>query len=180
MKKLTIILGTLLALSACSNKGADNDGDGKISEQEASAEMAKGGATAMKPGLWEIKVSVSEIVAPDVPAAMQATMKESAAKGITTKNCMTKEQVEKPNADFFGGRKEAGCVYNKLDRSGNTMSVAMTCKPDAKIVLNASMNGSFAAESYQMDMNQKIEGMPTGPMEIKGKIEGKRLGECTQ
>jgi hypothetical protein len=180
MQKLAIIMGAVLALSGCADKGADNDGDGKITEQEASAEMAKGGATAMKPGLWEIKVRVADLVAPGIPAAMQATMKENAAKGVTNQSCMTKEQVEKPDADFFGGRKEAGCTYTKLDRSGNTISVAMTCKPSGAIVLNASMNGSFAAESYQMDMNQKIEGMPTGAMEIKGKIEGKRLGDCPQ
>ncbi len=180
MQKLAMIIGAFLAVTGCSNKGADNDGDGKITEKEASAEMAKGGATAMKPGLWEIKVSVNEFAAPGVPAAMQSAMKESAAKGVTTKNCMTKEQVENPNADFFGGRKEAGCTYNKLDRSGNTMSVSMTCKPGGKMVSNIIMDGSFAAESYKMKMNQKIEGTPMGAMELKGVIEGKRLGDCPQ
>jgi hypothetical protein len=180
MRKLMIVMGAVFCLSACSNSGADNDGDGKISETEASAEMAKGGATAMKPGLWEIKVSVADFIAPGVPAANLATMKTNAEKGVTTQSCMTKDQVEKPDANFFGGRQEGGCVYNKLARSGNTMSVAMTCKPGGKMVSVVTMDGTFAAESYTMKMTQKVEGTPMGAMEIIGAIEGKRLGDCPQ
>jgi Protein of unknown function (DUF3617) len=180
MRKLLLIMGSVLFLAACSDKGADNNGDGKISEKEASAEMAKGGATAMKPGLWEIKVSVADFVAPGVPTASLATMKSNAEKGVTTQSCMTKDQVEKPDANFFGGRQEGGCVYNKLDRSGNTMSVAMTCKPGGKMVSIVTMDGTFAAESYTMKMTQKVDGTPMGAMEILGAIEGKRLGDCPQ
>ncbi len=180
MRKLVLTSVVFLALAACSNNGADSDGDGKISAKEASTEMAQGGATAMKPGQWEIKISVSDFSAPGAPEGTMATMKESAMKGMTTQSCMTKEQVERPGADFFGGVKEGGCEFSKLDRSGNTMSVAMTCKPGGNMVSNIVMDGSFAAESYTMKMTQKIEGSPMGTVDMKGTIAGKRLGECPQ
>jgi hypothetical protein len=180
MRNLGVAAVVFLALSACSGKSADSDGDGKISSKEATAEMAAGGATAMRPGLWQIKIGVTDFVAPGVPEAAQATMKASANKGMTTQSCMTKEQVEKPGADFFGGVKEGGCEFSKLDRSGNNMTVAMTCKPGGKMVSNINMEGSFAAETYKMNMTQKIEGSPMGAVEMKGTIEGKRLGDCPQ
>ena len=52
MQKFFLMGVAALALSACSEKGADTDGDGKISDTEATTEMADGGAMAMKPGLW--------------------------------------------------------------------------------------------------------------------------------
>ena len=180
MRKLVLMSVAFLAIGACSGKGADSDGDGKISTKEASTEMAQGGATAMKPGQWEIKISVSDFAAPGIPAAAMATMKANAMKGITTQSCMTKEQVEKPGADFFGGVKEGNCEFNKLDRSGNTMSIAMTCKPGGKMISNIVMDGSFAAESYSMNMTQKVEGSPMGTVDMKGTIAGKRLGDCPQ
>jgi len=61
MNKFLILGVAALAISACSEKGADTDGDGKISNSEASAEMAKGGAMAMKPGLWEVKIGFDKI-----------------------------------------------------------------------------------------------------------------------
>ena len=40
------------------------------------------------------------------------------------------------------------------------------------------MRDSFAAESYSMTMDQKTEGTPMGAMTMKGKIEGRRIGDC--
>jgi hypothetical protein len=42
----------------------------------------------------------------------------------------------------------------------------------------SKMEGSFQAESYSMTMEQKASGTPMGEMTMKGKIDGKRLGDC--
>lgn len=178
MRKFLILGAAALAISACSEKGADVDGDGKISDAEAKAEMSDGGAMAMKPGEWEVKISFNKIDAPGIPAELQGKMKEQMGKGMTQKSCLTQEQVDKPGGDFFGAPAEANCTFEELSRSGNSMKVAMTCKPAGKMTIKSKMDGKFAAETYTMNIDQSTEGTPMGTVKMIGKIEGKRVGDC--
>lgn len=178
MRKFLILGVAALAISACSKKGADADGDGKISDAEARAEMSSGGAMAMKPGLWEVKIGFDKIDAPGIPANLQGQMKAQMGKGVTQQSCLTKEQVEKPGGDFFGAPPEANCSFDALSRSGDGMTVAMTCKPGGTMVIKSKMDGKFAAETYSMTIEQSSEGTPTGAVKMSGKIDGKRVGDC--
>lgn len=177
MRKILILGFAALALSAC-DKGADADGDGKVSNEEAKAEMGSGGAMATKPGMWEVKMTFANVEAKGAPPEILSQIKAQAAKGITMQSCMTKEQAEKPGTDFFGGTPEANCSFDKLDRSGNSINVEMTCKPAGNIVVKSKMDGSFAAETYTMNIEQSTEGMPTGPVKMTGKVDAKRVGDC--
>jgi hypothetical protein len=178
MRKFLILGVAALAISACSEKGADADGDGKISDAEATAEMADGGSMAMKPGEWEVKISFNKIVAPGIPAELQGKMKEQMGKGMIQKSCLTQKQVDKPGGDFFGAPAEANCTFEELKRTGDSMKVAMTCKPAGNMTIKSKMDGKFAAETYTMNINQNTEGTPMGTVKMTGKIEGKRVGDC--
>jgi hypothetical protein len=178
MHKFLILGAAALSLSACSDKGADADGDGKISNTEATAELSAGGAMAMKPGQWEVKMTFDTVEAPGIPAAAQSKMKEQMGKGMTQQSCLTKAQVEKPGGDFFGAPPEANCTFDEINRSNNAMRVSMTCKPGGKMTIKSTMDGKFAAESYTMDIQQSTEGTPMGAVKMTGKIAGKRLGDC--
>ncbi|MFN3747200.1 MAG: DUF3617 domain-containing protein [Sphingorhabdus sp.] len=179
MRKLVIggAVGALLALAACSDKGADADGDGKVSSAEAQKELSQGGAVAMNPGLWEVKIKFDSIEAPGLPEAAKSQMTK-AMNEMSVKSCLTKEQAEKPGADFFGGDENSNCSFEQLNRSGNKMTVAMTCKPDGGVTVASKMEGSFEGDSYVMNMEQKTSGTPMGDMTMKGRIEGKRIGDC--
>ena len=172
------VAASMFAISACSDKGADADGDGKVSAAEAQKELSQGGAMAMKPGMWEVKISFDSIDAPGMPEAAKAQMTKAMGSGMSVKSCLTKEQAEKPGADFFGGDASANCTFEHLELSRNKMMVQMTCKPQDKMVIASKMDGSFQAESYSMTMEQKASGTPMGEMTMKGKIDGKRLGDC--
>jgi hypothetical protein len=178
MHKFFLMGVAALALSACSEKGADADGDGKISDAEAATEMTTGGKMAMKPGLWEVRVGYDKVEAPGVPADMLAKMKAQIAQGMTQRSCLTQEQVEKPGMEFFGAAPEANCTFDALDRSSDGVKIAMTCKPSGPIVVKSKMDGKFGAETYTMDIEQSTEGTPMGPVKMVGKIVGKRVGEC--
>lgn len=178
MRKFLIVGLAALAIAACSNKDADADGDGKVSDAEAKAEMSSGGAMAMKPGQWEVKISFNKVEAPDMPEKVAAQIKSQMGKGMTEQSCMTKEQAEKPGGDFFGAPPQANCTFDTLDRSGNNMKVAMTCKPAANIIVKSKMDGTFAAETYSMNIEQSTEGMPMGAIKMIGTIKGKRVGDC--
>lgn len=180
MRKFLVLgaASVMFTITACSDKGADTDGDGKVTAAEAQKELSTGGAMAMKPGMWEVKISFDSIDAPGMPEAAKAQMTKAMGSGMSVKSCLTKEQAEKPGADFFGGDASANCSFEQLNRSGNTMSVQMTCKPQGDMVIASKMDGSFEAETYTMKMEQKTSGTPMGAMTMKGKIEGKRIGDC--
>jgi Protein of unknown function (DUF3617) len=178
MRKFLIVGVAALAIAGCSDKGADADGDGKVSDTEAKAEMAKGGAMAMQPGEWETKISFTEVEAKGLPAGAGEMMKAKMAEGVISKSCMTKEQAEKPGADFFGAPAAANCSFEELNRSGNSMKVSMTCKPSGNLIIKSKMDGTFATASYSMNIEQSTEGTPMGAIKMTGKIEGKRVGDC--
>ena len=178
MLKFVLIGVAALAMSACSEKGADADGDGKITNAEAATEMSKGGAMEMKPGLWEVKIGFSKVEAPGAPANMQEKMKAQLGKGMTQRSCLTKEQVDKPGMEFFGAPPEANCNFDELDRSSGGVKMTMTCKPNGPIVMKSKMDGKFAADTYTLNIEQNTEGTPMGAIKMTGKIEGKRIGDC--
>jgi hypothetical protein len=178
MHKFLILGAAVMALSACSDKGADSDGDGKISNAEATAEMRQGGAMAMKAGLWEVKISFDTIEAPGAPANIQSKMKEQMSKPVTKQSCLTQAQVDKPGTDFLGAPPEANCTFNELNRSSSGIKVAMTCKPGGNMVLKSKMDGTFAAGTYMLNIEQSTQGTPMGAVKMNGKIEGKRIGDC--
>ncbi len=178
MRKYLLVGLAAFAISACSDKGADADGDGKVTDAEAKAEMAQGGKMTMQPGEWETKISFSEVEAKGLPPQAQQAMKAKMAEGMSTKSCMTKEQSEKPGSDFFGAPTEANCTFDELNRSGESMKVAMTCKPAPGMTVKSKMDGTFGKTTYAMNIVQSTEGPPMGAIKMTGKIEGKRLGDC--
>lgn len=178
MKRILLIGAASLALAACSSGDADKDGDGNVSAEEASAEMSSGGNMNLIPGEYEMTVSFSEIEAPGIPAEAAGMMKAQMAKGMIVKNCVTQEQIENPGADMFGGQGDDTCKVDSLDRSGDSMKLQMTCNPQGDMKMISNMDGSFAEDSYTMNIEQQMTGMPTGDMTLKGKIDARRIGDC--
>lgn len=178
MRRIVLAGMALLTVSACSDKGADSDKDGKVSDQEAMTEMSSGGAFAMKPGQWETTVKFDTFEGKSIPPQVLTAMKTNMAKGITTKSCLTKAQVEKPGSDFFGAPADANCNFDELNRSGNTIKVTMTCSPQKGIMLKNKMDGKFEPETYSMGIEQVTTGTPMGAMTMKGTIAGRRIGDC--
>ena len=178
MRKYFIVGIAAMAMAACSDKGADADGDGKVTTAEAKAEMADGGAMAMEPGEWETKVTFATIDGKGLPPQAAEMMKAKMAEGSISKSCLTKEQAEKPDSDFFGAPPEANCTFEELNRSSTAMKVSMTCKPGGNMIIKSKMDGKFGATSYAMSIEQTTEGAPMGAINMKGKIKGKRIGDC--
>ena len=173
MRNFLILATAALALTACSG-GEDKAGESAAVETPAKSMPA----FTVKPGLWEIKIIFKSIEAKGLTEAAKKQMMAAMGDGITVKNCVTKEQSEKPGAEFFGSPNSSNCAMNAMDVSGDRMSVKLTCKPESKAVIESSMNGTFADNSYSMDVQQKTSGTPMGDLITAGKIDGKRLGDC--
>jgi len=180
MKKLLISVAALALVSACSDSGADTDGDGKITSEEAAAELKDGGAMNMKAGQWEVTNKMETFDAPDMPPQMLDAMKTQMGKATTIKTCLSEEDVKNPGADFFGNKDSDECEFSELNRSGNSMKVAMKCQMPQGMAMESKMDGSYSDDSYEMNIDAKMSGLPMGMGEIAmiGTVTGKRIGDC--
>ncbi len=179
MQKFVLVGCILLALTACSNPVPNNGSvtAGTISDVAAAKEIISEGAMPMKAGEWEETASFNQVEAPGYSPKDQAIMKADALKGEVNRTCWTEEDAAKPNIAHFGGGGQGGCTITALDRSGNNVKWAFSCKSGVTTII-AAMNGSYAAESYTLIADQTITSATGGPVRMRGKIESKRIGEC--
>lgn len=176
MRAVLSLSCVLILLSSCSK----NEGEA-TEKADASAPIAgqiNSAPMRVKPGLWETKITFTSIEAKGLPEAAQSQMLKAMGKGVTVKSCLTKEQTDKPGAEFFGSAKGSNCTVGTMQVAGSTANVAMTCKPDGKTVIESKMTGTFADNSYKMDVHQTTKGTPMGDLVTAGHVEGKWRGEC--
>ena len=178
MRTIIAASACLALLAACSDGGADTDGDGEITSEEMAAEAASGGEMKMRAGQWENTIEFTEFDIPGVPASMKQMMAEQLGSAITTKSCITQEEVDKPDAGFFGGEKNDNCTYEEFDRSGDRMSLKMTCAMDGGGTTKVAMDGEFSEESFTLTMDNTMSGTQAGDVTMKGTVSGKRIGDC--
>jgi Protein of unknown function (DUF3617) len=177
MMRAILSLGcVLITLSSCS-KSEDEVAE-KAGASDPIAAQTNSAPMRVKPGLWETKITFTSIKANGLPKAAQSQMLKAMGKGVTVKSCLTKEQTDKPSAEFFGSAKGSNCTIGTMQVSGGTADVAMTCKPDGKTVIESKMTGTFADNSYKMNVHQTTKGTPMGDLVTMGQVEGKWLSEC--
>jgi len=176
VKKLIIATASLALVTACSDSGADKDGDGKISTEEVAAEMNE---VNLEPGEWENTVEIVDVKIDGLPEGAPAGMLDS-MKGQTTtsKSCITEEQAKNPGAEFFAAQEKTACEVNKFDMSGGAISSEMACNNmGAPGKMNMAMDGQYGPSSY--DMIMKMDGEAGGmKMNMEAKSSGKRIGDC--
>ncbi len=181
MKKLIIPVAAIAMLAACSDTGADKDGDGKISTEEVAAEMDN---VKLKPGEWETTMELIDVKLDGLPEGApdnMAEMMKSQGKQ-TTKSCLTQEDVDKIGADFFAGPQAANCEVKEFNMAGGKVNSSMSCKPPQGTgEMNMTVSGDYGETSYDMTMNMKSEGLPGGmSMDMEAQLTSKRLGDCPQ
>ena len=159
----------LLGLAACGSGGSDANG---------SASASSGGATELKPGLWEMKMELVDVRGPGIPAGAAAQMKQQAAR-VTT-DCMTPEEAKGPRSDMFTKGQAANCKQDDFSWSGGKIHGVMTCGgagPGGAGKVTMTMDGQYGGESIEMTMNTKTEAQGAS-MDMDMKITGRRVGEC--
>ena len=178
MRTILATTACLALLAACSDGGADTNSDGEISNEEMAAEAASGDDVKMRAGQWEHTIEFTEFDMPGVPEGMRSMVAENMGGGITTKSCMTEEEVNRPDADFFGGEEQDNCTYDEFDRSGNKMTLRMTCDAGEGATAKVAMDGEFGEESFTLTMDNTVTGTQAGDMTMKGTVTGRRIGDC--
>ncbi len=172
---ISIAAPALFLLTAC---GSANDGD------EADGESVEGSAVNVMqsdirptPGRWESSVKIAKIDMPGMPAAMQEQMKQHMSVTQTYVSCLTPEEAEKPDADFFQPG-QSGCKYSKFDMGAGKVAAEMTCEHDG-VSQQMQMTGTYSEESYSMDISTDGEFAPGQRMSMTMNVSSHRVGDCT-
>ena len=177
MKKLLVSVAVVTLIAGCSDKGADQDGDGKITAEEVAEEMNQ---VTLEPGEWENTVTIVDVNIEGLPEGAPAGIMDSMKGKVTTsKSCITKEQAENPGAEFFAAQEETNCEVKKFNMSGGAVSSEMSCSNmgGAPGSMTMAMDGQYGPSSY--DMTMKMDGGAGGmKMNISAKSSGKRIGDC--
>jgi len=174
-----LLAGGALLLAACGDSGgADANADGEITNAEMAAEAASGDAVKIRAGQWENTFEFTEFDIPGVSDNMKDIIAGQMDKSFTTTSCITQDEADQPDAEFFGGETNENCDYEEFDRTGNTLTLRMTCTTDNGGTAKVAMDGDFDGDSFEMSMASTISGTQAGDVTMNGKITGRRIGDC--
>jgi hypothetical protein len=134
----------------------------------------------VRPGKWQSQITVEEISMPGMPPEMAQQMKAMIAQREkqSSEQCLTEENVRRPQEEFFAGKNNA-CRYDHFQMGGGKIDATMRCKASG-VTQVMEMDGTYSPESYTMRMATRSDGGqgPAGGMEMRMRVESKRIGEC--
>jgi Protein of unknown function (DUF3617) len=176
LKTLIAFTAPIAMLGACSSGGgADTDGDGEITSEEAQAEVESAGIS-ITPGQWEATVQLTEFDMPQMPEEARNMMQQQMGRAQTNTSCITPEEAANPEANMFGDNND-NCTYTDFTMSGGTILIAGSCQgPGMPGATTMRMEGSYTPTSYDMVMNMSMESGPAGPMSMAGQVTGRFIG----
>ena len=165
------IMAPAMLLAACSDKPGDKAGNIAATDAMSTAQVrAEVDKVQLKPGQWEGRFTIQDIDMPQMPESARAQMKSMMSQNVL-RYCVTPEQAANPGGDMFSGQENKDCTYGDFAVSGGKVKGRLSCKSDGG-TMNAAMSGTYAPESYAIDMDMKMEGGPHA-MAMTARSEGK-------
>lgn len=174
--RLAVLGAASLAVSALAGCGGSETIEAEDESVESVAERVAESDIKPRPGMWESKVTLEKVEIPGMPADMQGMMKEQLGRVTVSSSCLTPEEVDKPDADFFQLGEESGCKYNSFKMGGGKIDADMTCEQQG-MQQNMKMTGTYNEEAYTMQVSADAE-MEGRPMSMAMTVESHRIGEC--
>lgn len=175
-----IALTTLIPLAACDSGPTVTATNATQKEvQEKVADAVGGDAQMVEPGRWEGAMTMHEIDIPNMPAAAKEQMRKEMGGAKSFVSCVTPEDVKAQKAFFTGDEDDKSCKYDHFTLTGGRIDAALSCDQGGRGKMRMTMTGSYAPQSYRMDMASKAEGAaPMGAMSMRMTVEAKRVGAC--
>jgi Protein of unknown function (DUF3617) len=179
MNRSAALLAFILPLAAACNRepevSATNASVAEVAEKVADA---RGSDSFVRPGKWQSRVQIEEFSLPGAPPEAASAMRNIQQRQQVAESCLTAEQAKRPKEDFFAGSNK-NCRYDHFTMGGGKIDAVMKCT-DKGMGQTMAMQGTYAPESYQMNVSMKAQGgpRPSEGMTMKMRIEAKRIGEC--
>lgn len=143
--------------------------------QDVASQVA---ASDLRPqaGRWEGTFRIEKMEMSGVPPQAQAMMQGAVGKSRAYASCLTKEEAEKPAADFFG-RNDKDCRYEHFTMSGGKIDARLDCASEGT-KMSMTMAGTYSGSAYALRSTAKGD-MPGGhTMTTVTAMESHRVGEC--
>lgn len=177
MRTIVAVSIGLLALAGC-QKGSVNETNASVEEVANAVAKAKP-SIRLQPGRWETSGELVELTAPGMPPQAQEMMrKQMAANASRVAVCLKQEDVEKPNAGFFG-QTSKDCRFDHYRMDGGSIDAKMTCAPPSGGSVTTTMAGTYASDRYDMQMSSQMAGLGARqPMTMRMKVSSRRVGDC--
>jgi hypothetical protein len=172
MHKFLLLGVAALAISACSDKGADTD------SKERAAEMDYDAFIPMKAGQWETKFVFTDMDVPTLGKAEKQQIMDEVAKSASSRSCLTEAEAKKPSADFFGGNGAEKCVYKAFDVSGQNIRLQLSCGMDGMGSVDIELAGVMGETKFNYDSKVAVRLPMIGKVKMQGKATGKYVGAC--
>jgi hypothetical protein len=181
MRTTACLIAALVPLAACDNgpKVSMKNASGNQVAQAVQRSGVMSDNDFMKPGAWESKATVQQIVIPGMPAEFGDKMKQMFAQhqANATRRCLTAAEMRKPNEGFFA-TEDKSCRYDHFTMGRGKIDIRMICSA-AGSTQTTDMTGSYTPQSYAMQLSSKAEGGPQAGMVMKMHVDARRVGECT-
>ena len=84
---------------------------------------------------------------------MQEQIKRASAMSKEIFTCLTPEQVNRPNAGFFGAQ-QSGCTYQHFTMAGGNLDAEMTCNRNG-MQMHMTMQGTYSPDSYNVHVTNQ-------------------------
>ena len=178
MKHFALAIACALPIAACNSEpevSAKNATAEEVAEKVADAGDT---GTFVRPGKWESKVTFEEFNMPGAPPGAQSMLQSMNERAESHQTCLTPEQAKRPKEDFFAGADKK-CRYEHFNMGGGKIDAVMKCTEQG-MGQTMTMTGSYGPDEYRMKMAMTTEGMPgpTSGMNMKMRVDAKRVGEC--
>jgi hypothetical protein len=169
----TLILIGALALSAC---GSETSVDAKNESVESVANKVAASGMNPRPGRWQASLKIDSMEMPGMPAAAKQAMNKSLGAAQNYFTCLTPEQANRPNAEFFQ-KTAKNCKYDHFTMADGKIDAAMTCDAGGNATKMA-MLGSYSGDVYDLKVTSQGEMQKGMPMNMAMSITSRRVGEC--
>ncbi len=175
MRKVLCILPALagFALAACGSEPA-------VDAKNESVELVAGKVAASgmnpQPGRWQASLKIESMDMPGMPAQAKEAMNKSLSATQSYFTCLTPEDANKPNAEFFQ-RTAKNCKYDHFTMAGGKIDAEMTCG-EGGVSTKMKMLGSYAGDMYDLKVSSQGEMQKGMPMTMTMSIASRRVGEC--
>lgn len=170
-----LLIGLIGALAACDSGPTVDEKNASVTDVAEAVADARG-AMKFEPGRWESNVTLVSMAAPGMPAGVADAMRGSFGKEQRYATCLTREQAEKPAADFFA-KDAKDCTYDHFTMGGGKIDAKMRCGQGGRGVAMA-MTGAYDSDSYDMTMNTQVDSGGAGPMTMTMKVASNHAGAC--
>lgn len=177
MRTILLPLGLCVILSAC---GGDGVSLTNASADQVAAETKAAGLSArITPGEWQTDVDLTSVDLPGVPAAIRDQMIKATKKPTSHNYCVTEEDANRPGGLFADDSKS--CTYEKFEMRESKIDVVMLCPgpQGSNTSMRLTVQGNFSPDAIYATNEIKIDGGGQA-IEMKGKINSRRIGDCAK